>query len=273
MKIILVKSKIDRKYFPLIWTVLILSSLFNALYVLIAELGDCVGVKEITVNVLVNILYEGVLPAFLCYCSASIFSSMAIRRGMRDITHSDFIYLTMIFTAAARFVMGIVKVCALANYAVYVYASYICDVTVLSASLYAMFFAVLDRKFYVNPFSSRNSFRLWSSVYLVCQGVHTLVPSISNFIMRKNPMLAEKITTVYESYGVQIDTTVTEDMIIASIVAISVFVLLVAVTVALYFWLDYKAKNFVPADVFGDDDDDNPFEDEGGDKVFEEFDI
>ncbi len=272
MKIILVKNKIDRKYFPLIWTVLILSSLFNALYVLIVELGECVGVKEITVNVLVNILYEGVLPSFLCYCSASIFSSMAIRRGMRDVTHSDFIYLTMIFTAAARFVMGIVKVCALANSAVYVYASYICDVTVLSASLYAMFFAVLDRKFYVNPFASRNAFRLWSSAYLVCQGIHTLVPSVLNFVIRKNPMFAETMATVYESYGVQVDTAVTEEMIIASIVAISVFALLVAVTVALYFWLDYKAKNFVPADVFGEDDD-NPFEDEGNDKVFEEFDI
>lgn len=265
MKIIVVQNKINRKYFPLIWVGLIAASFINALFVIMDDLGQSVGVKEIVVNALIEILYEGLLPAWLCYCSASIFSSLAIRRGLREVSHSDFIHYTMIFTAAARLVMGIVKICAIASYSVYVYATYICDVTVLSTALYVMFFVVLYPRF-SNPVDGRNAFKLWSSAYLVCQGVHTLFPCVSNFLMKDNGALAERIQRIYENSGIDYDVMVTDDMYIASIIAVSVFVALLIATVVLCAVLDKKAKNFVPVLT------EEPFDDTDG-KVFDEFDI
>ncbi len=267
MKIIVVKNRIDRKYSALIWTALILASLFNALYSLILEFGTYVGVKDIVINVILDVLYNGLLPAWLCYCCASIFSSMALRRGLRDISHSDFIYLTMIFTAAARFLMGLVKICALASEVVFVYASYICDVTILSAALYAMFFAVIYPK-YLDPFSGRMCFKLWTTAYLVCQGIHTLLPCIANFVLKNDASFADRFQSTFANYGISFGgTLVTDDTVTASIVAVSIFAVLVVLTLVLQAVLDNKAKNYIPVI----EAENNPFDDDG--KVFDEFDI
>ncbi len=267
MKIIVVKNRIDRKYSALIWAGLILASLFNALYTLILEFGTYEGVRDIVVNVILDVLYNGLLPAWLCYCCASIFSSMALRRGLRDISHSDFIYLTMIFTAAARFLMGLVKICALASEVVFVYATYICDVTILSAALYVMFFVVIYPK-YLDPFSGRACFKLWTTAYLVCQGIHTVFPCIANFVLRNDASFADRFQSTFANYGISFGgTLVTDDTVTASIVAVSIFAVLVVLTLVLQAVLDNKAKNYIPVI----EAENNPFEDDG--KVFDEFDI
>lgn len=272
MKMVIQKNRIDKKYAPIIWTCLIVASLFNALYSILAELSAYDNAKEILTYALIDILYEGFLPAVVCYCCASVVSSMAYRRGLREVPHSDFIYLTLIFTAAARLVMGFVKIFAVINPAVYVYANYICDVGILSTALYVMFLVCIYPK-YLNPKSGKVYFGLWSTVYLICQGIHTLFPSIAAFVMKDDVAFAEKLQALYADYGIDLNIEVTDDMIIASIIAICLFAALLIATAVISVVLNKKAKDYVPE--IPEEDDDNPFEsgDFEEEKVFEEFDI
>ncbi len=278
----MITSKIDRKWFIWIWIALIFASLFrNAypIYVAIDSLETPSG-AEVALNVVYSLFLEGLLPAFLCYLCASVMYSMTARRRIVFSSSTDFIYITMGFTAAARTVMGFIEIFSVLNPVVYTYTSQLLDVTVLSAALLIMYFAVLKPK-YLNPVTAFASFSIYMPVYVALQGVNTLLPAVSVFILKSaNALPQEYIDLLEQQYGMSIE--VSQDMIAAAIAAIVVYVVLLAACILLMEVLRKKAKEYTPPaappppryqDVNPFDFAENPDMADKDDNVFDEFDI
>lgn len=264
-------AKIDKKYFGLIWAGLIVASLIRSAYGIYDGFMTATdsSVRAVALNVIVDILLYGLVPAWLCYCCASIFWSMSFKRGFRSVPRSDFMYLTMLFTMGARLIMGFVEIFAILDPVVYTYTSVILDVTVLSAALYAMYFAVLVPT-YMNPVEANATFGIYAPFYLLFQGLHTGVPCLAYFIMSGGASISDEVRQILGTYGYSV--TEDNDTLIACIVAMSVYAAFVLVSVALSAVLSKRAKEYKPEPKV-----DNPFDDgnpsDDGGKVFDEFDI
>ncbi len=282
----MIKDRLNQKYYPAIWAALLLASIFRFAYQIIDSYMSMTDISaaRVTLSVLGNLFLNALLPSWLCYCCASILWSMAWRRGYRFIGRNDFIYITMIFTAAARVVMGIVEIFALVNGALYSYTSVLLDVTVLSAALYVMYFAVLVPK-YMNPKQSYEVFSLYSMVYLLFQGLHTALPCVVYLLIAEGTAFYDTFGKTLEQAGYNF-TSANENAVIASYVALGVLGAYIIATILLSAVLRKKALAYKPVEDENNDNKpyDNPFGDDfqgqdsggksdGNDKIFEDFDI
>lgn len=272
------ENRIDKKYFGWIWLLIFVASLIRYSYQLyVGYLTGVATAREIIFSTFFNLVLYGLIPAWLCYCSASIFWTMSARRGYRSVPRNDFIYTTMLFTSAARVLMGVIELFAVLDSRLYTYTSVLLDVTVLSAALYVMYFTVLAKR--MNPKEKNDVFNLYSSTYLLFQGLHTGVPCVVYFLMSGGTVMSDEIAEIINLYDV--DMTVDSSTITACIIALCVLAAYVIATVILSAVLTKKAKEYnPPKDDKPDDNGDpfggNPFADDGkgeDDKVFEEFDI
>ncbi|MEG1663566.1 MAG: hypothetical protein RR338_06220, partial [Clostridia bacterium] len=123
----MLENKLDKKWYGWIWCGIIFASLVRSLYPMITIFSDMAGAKAatITLNVIMELFFTGAVPAWLCYCCASIMFSMAWRRGYVFSSRTDFVYITMLFTAAARLVMGFIEIFSLFNAAIFIYSQII----------------------------------------------------------------------------------------------------------------------------------------------------
>lgn len=275
-------NKINQKWYVWILIGFVFASLVNDAYSIYALFTQNTfeSTGQITLNVIVNIFASGFLPALICYLCGSILYSMLWRRKIRFMSRSDFIYLVLLFTGAAKLFTGIIDVFSILYPAIDIYVSLLGDVIILSASLYIMYFAIIRRKYDANPKQDAASFNILSGMYLTFLGIFTLLPCFGIFILNSDSPVSQQYLQIMEDY-LGYSVRVGSNELASAIAAISVFAAIVIATVIVSSVLSKKAKGYVepPPEIKGGDDS-NPFDFPFGDatprekeKVFDEFDI
>ena len=248
------------------------------------------GAAEITIAVIEAVLGYGVLPAVVCYLFSLILVTMSARRGCVFCRRNDFVYICMLFTSAAYFVMGIIECFCFLDAAVLPYTTMLLNMTVLTGTYCAMYFVVFRRM--MDPRQQYVNFSAWASVYLFLQGLMTAFSAVSYIILFYDSSVSEMVMDILETYyGAPV--TIDEGWAIASIIALCLLAAWVIAAIAVSAVLGKKAKNYVPpaperspfdqGGGNGGNDGGSPFEEFGGapdgqvsdkdDKVFEEFDL
>lgn len=276
-----IEPKLNRKWYSLIWAAIILASLLRGAYQTVGVIqslaGDTLG--NYLINIFLRILTDGLLPAWLCYACASIIFSMSWKRRIVYCHRNDFIYLTMIFTAGARALMGAIDLFAFMEPAIIDYTSMFLNAAVLSAALFIMYFAVLVPK-YMNTEQAYRVFSLYSMPYVMIQSVYTAAPCLMVFIVGSDATLAARLNEMMQQfYGY--DLTFNASMEIGAIIGMSVVAALILVTFLANWILQRRFKANPPAPEPEPEDNGasggySPFEEykpPKEEKVFEEFDM
>lgn len=273
------KPIIDKKYYAWIWVGLLIASVVRSSYLLYADIVSIMNDPEqanaisIIVNVIVYSLAYAIVPAVLCYFCASIVYGFGARRRFVSIHRNDFIYLTMLYTAGARLLMGVIEAFAILDATVFDYTSVLLDVTVLSAAVYIMFFRYVAPA--LKPQDRRNIFGVYSMTYLICQAVHTGIPCLAYFIGAAISKSNVDLSTFEGYVDVQALYEFNVHAVIASVLAIVILIGFVVFSVVKSRQFEKEAKDY-----HDDDNGGNPFifnepfeEIKEDEKVFEEFDI
>ena len=168
-------QKVNPKFYPLIWIALIFASLFMNVYAMTTTYssGDLKGVAIFT-QLLYDVLLGGLLPSAILYLIASMFYRSLAKRGLLQIPHKDFIYITMLFIAGARFVIGIVRIFSFLYPMMEFYTLLYPDILIQTVALYLEFFLVLAPK-YLNPVQASAHFHGLSKIYTILVGVLAVV--------------------------------------------------------------------------------------------------
>ena len=163
-------QKVNPKFYPLIWIALIFASLFMNVYAMTTtySTGDLKGVAIFT-QLLYDVLLGGLFPCAILYLIVSLFYRSLAKRGLLQIPRKDFIYITMLFIAGARFIIGIVRIFSFLDPMLEFYTLLYLDILIQTVALYLEFFLVLAPK-YLNPVQTSAHFRQLSKIYtlLVC---------------------------------------------------------------------------------------------------------
>lgn len=306
----MVPDKLNRKYFPLIWVALIVASFVRNIFPLYVNIAGLQGVtpRLIVVDVLLAVFEFGIVPTALCFVCALVVYSIGFRRYVRCISRNDFVYYTMLFTAAARFVMGIIECFAILDPQVYVVTSLLLDLIVLTAALAVMYFAVFVRRYKFNPVEQHNSFRMWSSIYIVGVGVLCALPSLGVLILSASleTLPPETLAEIYDAMAnanaaYAYNFIFSDIAFAASFAAVIIYIAEIIAVVAVSATLRKRAVDFqdpdkrtqyntergdntayrMRDDVYSTYRDEHPFDEFGGaqtqdkkdDNVFDEFDI
>lgn len=283
------KPVIDRKWYGLIWAVLVVASLLRHIVAIVGGIENVAagGAGQITLEILYALVFQGGIPALLCYFCAVIMVSMTWRRGIVYCQRNDFVYLAMIFTAAARCVMGIIDSLSFVAPVINTYTTFILDVTVHTAVMFALFFAVLKPKFLKDDRAAFQVFSQYSLIYMVFQGLNTIIPAAMFLMLGSGSQFSEELLEMLEQSGYTF--MLDENVRYACIAALVIYFAWVIVCAVVALVMQNRAKKYVPPAAPPSDDGGNdgenggsPFEDmpsagnvgtDGNDKVFEEFDI
>ena len=168
-------QKVNPKFYPLIWIALIFASLFMNVYAMTTTYssGDLKGVAIFT-QLLYDVLLGGLFPSAILYLIASLFYRSLAKRGLLQIPRKDFIYITMLFIAGARFVIGIVRIFSFLDPMMEFYTLLYPDILIQTVALYLEFFLVLAPK-YLNPVQESAHFHGLSKIYTILVGVLAVV--------------------------------------------------------------------------------------------------
>ena len=253
-------QKVNPKFYPLIWIALIFASLFMNVYAMTTTYssGDLKGVAIFT-QLLYDVLLGGLLPSAILYFIASLFYRSLAKRGLLQIPRKDFIYITMLFIAGARFVIGIVRIFSFLDPMMEFYTLLYLDILVQTVALYLEFFLVLAPK-YLNPVQASAHFRQLSKIYTILVGVLAVVVlggvflAIEGFkiMLNEGTNVAEFGDIVFTVNGEQLtenDVIVMMDLFEGPLSVVAYVMLGVGVAVvATHFILDYllgkKAKEY-----------------------------
>ncbi len=286
---ILIKNKLDKKWYSLIWCALIFASLIrNSFGIYSGYVGQAFTAGEITLSIIMDIFFSGLLPAVVCYFCGIVLYGMLWRRGIVLMSRNDFAYWAMVFTAGARLIIGMVEVFSVLTPEIYPYTMSFFEELFLSLALYLMGLVFFKSYYNLNYRQIYNAYNVLCPVYLFFQGLNTLFPAGFILILKFNPAIANKLSDAMELYmGVKL-SGVDVHLFVASIVAIVLFAILIAISVGLSFYLKKKAE-LCPAEnnersdnKNSINDDFNPFDEfsenktqdsKDDDKVFDEFDI
>ena len=253
-------QKVNPKFYPLIWIALIFATLFMNVYAMTTTYssGDLKGVAIFT-QLLYDVLLGGLLPCAILYLIASLFYRSLAKRGLLQIPRKDFIYITMLFIAGARFVIGIVRIFSFLDPMMEFYTLLYLDILVQTVALYLEFFLVLAPK-YLNPVQASAHFHGLSKIYTILVGVLAVVVvggvflAIEGFkiMLNEGTNVAEFGDIVFTLNGEQLtknDIIVMMDLFEGPLSVVAYVMLGVGVAVvATHFILDYllgkKAKEY-----------------------------
>lgn len=290
--------RISPKWHSAIWALLVVASLFRNVSGIASDVVTSIpkGAVEVIVNVFVDVLFTGALPALLCFLCASVLFSMSARRGYLYCHRDDFIYIVMIFTAGARLVIGIVECFSFVQPVVAIYTSFTADVLVLTAAMFAMYFAVLKPRF-MNDRTASDLFNLYGGIYFLVQGLFTIVPCATYLSVYGDSARSAELREILSGLGYEFTVAESAHFRSACIAGLVIFGIMLVAYIVLAILLREKAKKYVPPaeppkndNPFGGNDG-NPFDDNGGNgggntfggdapsdgggngKVFEEFDL
>lgn len=290
------KNRIDRKYYALIWIALIVATIVSGIYEIYASIVEIevLDARETLSLVLRLILSYGAIPTAICFLFGLIVYGIGARRYLLAVPRNDFIYTVMIFTAIARFLCGAVNAFCILLPRMYVVTSAILSPVVGTIAYAIMFSAVFAKNYKMNPAEKADSFKIWATVYLILLGISVVLENLLYIVAVQSENFLSLISdTMYEVYGI---TFVKDDLqVAASVSALSIYAVFVAVACTIGALLKKKAKEYVAPETRGeyfDSHPNNPYEmrddvhdtygefgedkkedDSKDDKVFDEFDI
>ena len=286
-----VKPVIPDKWGPAIWLLLFVASMLRNVVSVASSFSEATEPAEITYALIMSVLADGVIPMAVCYVFSLILFTMSVRRRAVFCRRNDFVYICMLFTSAAYFVMGIIECFAFLEKSILPYTTMLLNMTVLTGAYCAMFFAVFAPK--MDPRKKYLNFVAWASLYLGLQGLVTVFSSVSYIVIVYDDAVSEALTEILEAYY-GLPLTLDDGYATASIIALAFFGGWVIAATVVAILLQKKAKDVPPAPVFtpftpppapsspfeelnGDDerrgDDDRRDGGSGGGKVFDEFDL
>ena len=286
-----VKPVIPDKWGPAIWLLLFVASMLRNVVSVASSFSEVTEPAEITYALIMSVLADGVIPMAVCYVFSLILFTMSVRRRAVFCRRNDFVYICMLFTSAAYFVMGIIECFAFLDESILPYTTMLLNMTVLTGAYCAMFFAVFAPK--MDPRKKYLNFVAWASLYLGLQGLLTVFSSVSYIVIVYDDAVSEALTEILEAYYGR-PLTLDDGYATASIIALAFFGGWVIAATVVAILLQKKAKDYVPpAPVFtpftpppapsspfeelNDDerrgDDDRRDGGSGGGKVFDEFDL
>ena len=286
-----VKPVIPDKWGPAIWLLLFVASMLRNVVSVANSFSDATEPAEITYALIMSVLADGVIPMAVCYVFSLILFTMSVRRRAVFCRRNDFVYICMLFTSAAYFVMGIIECFAFLEESILPYTTMLLNMTVLTGAYCAMFFAVFAPK--MDPRKKYLNFVAWASLYLGLQGLVTVFSSVSYIVIVYDDAVSEALTEILEAYY-GLPLTLDDGYATASIIALAFFGGWVIAATVVAILLQKKAKDYVPpAPVFtpftpppapsspfeelnNDErrgDDDRRDGGSGGGKVFDEFDL
>ena len=288
-------TRIDRKYYALIWFVLIVATIVSetyGIYTSIIEM-EALDARETLTLVLRMIFSYGAIPTAICFLFALIVYGIGARRYLLAVPRNDFIYTIMIFTAIVRFACGVVEAFCILLPRMYVVTSAILSPLLGTIAYAVMFFFVFAKHYKMNPAEKSDSFKVWGTVYLVLLGISVVLENLLYIIaVQSDTFLALVNETLANVYDIQIvkDTL----QLAASIAAIALYAAFVVAAIIIGAMLKKKARDYRSPETRGeyfDTHPNNPYEmredvgdtygefdgdkkeDPKDDKVFDEFDI
>ncbi len=247
-------DKIEKKYYAAVWVALIVACFVRNAYGIYVY---CAGITEISalriVTALISIVFfEGAVPALVTFLFAWIVWRVGIMRYVRCISRKDFCCLVMGFTAASRFLVGIIDIFSVLETNVHIFASGVLDIATLTAALLIMFFAVIVKFYRFNPVEKYNSYKLWATVYMVVAGLAVVGQNgLVLLLSDGSPASAEMLNLLYQM-GYTLQVGFTDVQIAASITAMCVYFVYLAVVIILGERLNKQAKLFRDPETRGD---------------------
>ncbi len=252
-------GKLDPKFYPLIWIGLVFATLFSRLYDLYyAFAGEDMNPAQILINIVVQVIASGVLPAILCYYIPAWFHRDGAKRGLFAIPRNDFIYFTMIFMAISRVVVGVVRIFGFLDYRVSYCTELFLELFVVTVAMMLMYFLVLAPKYLSNPYEKHRYFKFYFNKYMLWAGVLYMLASfvfIVSFEALNSAEYEEVILSVLGSYVASGEeeifllalAEIMYYMSISSYVTIGVYAVALVAYIVLEKVLDKKGKAYKEA--------------------------
>ena len=222
----MVKNRINRKYYALIWLALIFSTLVCNIYVIYTSFAGMDSVTSLVdwLIILFRVLLSaGAIPTAICFLAALIIYGVGARNYILTVSRNDFIYTVMIFTAIARLLGGIIDAFCIIMPAMFTVTSAIVTPLFETVAYVLMFFFVFVKRYKLNPVEKANAFMVWGWAYLVILAISVALSSFLYIVLYQSDTLRalvnELIADVYEPF------TKSKLELIANIVALAMFVM------------------------------------------------
>ncbi len=253
------KNLLNKKYYPLIWVVLVIASLIAniySIYLSFIEL-ETVTIREIIINIFRALFIEGAMPAVWCFVFAIVVYSIGARRYYGVISRNDFVYIVMAFTAVARIICGVIECFCILEPRIYVITSSMLSFVVLTIAYALMYFLVIDKRYKMNPIERFGAFSTWAGVYLLFIGISVIVLNTVYLLVFNDEQLLELVNeALVEIAGIVLVKDSLQ--IVASAIALSLYGVIVIVAVVIGEIMRNKAKHYQAPETRGDYFDNNP---------------
>ena len=129
-----VKPVIPDKWGPAIWLLLFVASMLRNVVSVASSFSEVTEPAEITYALIMSVLADGVIPMAVCYVFSLILFTMSVRRRAVFCRRNDFVYICMLFTSAAYFVMGIIECFAFLEKSILPYTTMLLNMTVMKVA-------------------------------------------------------------------------------------------------------------------------------------------
>jgi|GEM_PF-6840959 len=232
------KSKFSiGKLLPLAIILLIVCELIRNLYfILTSDVNtiDVSGQAGYIILVMYVIFMRAIIPAGIDFVLMLIAYRVLARRGYsRVMKQQDFYTITMLFTSAALFIAGAIDLIALKNAKVFTYTSAFSELVLLFAAYVLEYFLVLAPKL-TTAKGKYSLFKVGSTVFLVWQAIHALLPCILviEIYFYKEIANIEELAEIFAQYTYAAEDVIPCIIAVVLYAAMAIFVIVYGVLLA-----------------------------------------
>lgn len=232
------KSKFSiGKLLPLAIVLLIVCELIRNLYfILTSDVNtiDVSGQAGYIILVMYVIFMRAIIPAGIDFILMLIAYRVLARRGYsRVMKQQDFYTITMLFTSAALFIAGAIDLIAFANAKVFTYTSAFSELVLLFAAYVLEYFLVLAPRL-TTAKGKYSLFKVGSTVFLVWQAIHALLPCILviEIYFYKEIANIEELAEIFAQYTYAAEDVIPCIIAVVLYAAMAIFVIVYGVLLA-----------------------------------------
>lgn len=239
-------DKINKKYYVIAWVALVVACFVRNAYNIVeycAAITDP-GALRIVTAMLAIVFSYGAVPSLITFLCAWVVWRVGVARYVRCISRKDFCCLVIAFTAAVRFVVGIIDIFSILEPNVAYFTTNVLDMTLLTGAMLAMFFAVIVKMYKFNPVEKYNAYKLWATIYMVVAGLAVIGQNGMILLLSDGSTLSFELRAMLFEMGVIPQLGFPEIQIAASITAVCVYVIYLVVVIVLGERLNKQAKLF-----------------------------
>ena len=237
-------GKLNKKYAPIIWIVLLLACFMRNAYMIYLDVinAEIDGIAGVLFMALRFVLGYGAVPMAIVFLCAFVVWQIGSMRYVRCISRNDFCYLVMATVAGVKLFVGIIEIFAILNPDIASVTSTVLEFTLLTGAMLALYFLVIVRWYKFNPVEKYNAFKLWSIVYMVVAGITVLSQNISILSLAEGSALSLLFWQIYASLGGNITLNMVQ--IGASIAAMCIYFAYLIAVIVLGEVLRHRANKF-----------------------------